>query len=170
VVTGARAGDALVFKGDGSLSVSGAGDGESTDTFVHNPADPVQTLGGAVLPGAVLAGPFDQRAIEQRADVLVYTSGVLTEAMEMTGAVEAVLWISSSTADGDYVARLVDVYPDGRAINLCEGIARVASDEGREVRIDLHATSNLFAGGHRVRLDVASSSYPHYAVNRRGAR
>src|SRR5207248_608622 len=110
----------------------------------------------------VMAGPFDQRSIESRADVLAYTSQPLTHDVEVTGPVEAFFCVVSSARDADFVVRLVDVWPDGRAMSLCEGIARW---RGGEVRVDLRATSTVFRAGHRIQLDIASSSYPHYAIN-----
>jgi uncharacterized protein len=153
---------------DNLLSASAPDEGAHPgDTLLHDPADPVPTLGGAVLPGAVAAGPFDQHSLESRPDVLMYASETLTAAREVTGPVEAVLWVASAASESDFVARLVDVYPDGRAINLCEGVAR---SRGGELRIEMRATSNVFAAGHRIGLHVASSSYPHYAPNPRPAR
>jgi len=118
------------------------------------------------LPGPALAGPFDQREREQRSDVLVYTSAPLTRALEVTGSVRAELWVSSSAQPSDFAAQLVDVDPDGRALNLCDGIVRTHWLHPHticSVRIGLRATSNVFKPGHRIRIDVSCSSYPHYA-------
>jgi hypothetical protein len=122
-------------------------------------------------------GAFDQSDIERRDDVLVYTSSPLPEGLEVTGPVEAILYVSSSAPDTDFTAKLVDVYPDGRAFNIQEGVVRARFREGLErevwmqpgevyeLRIDLEATSNYFAPGHRVRLEVSSSSFPRWERN-----
>ena len=101
--------------------------GTDADSFVYDPANPVMTTGGnhSLVHPAISVGPFDQRSVEARTDVLVYTGPVLDEPVEITGHPSAVLFVSSSAPDTDLVARLVDVHPDGRAINLCEGILRL---------------------------------------------
>ena len=113
------------------------------------------------------AGPFDQRRIEQRADVLMFTSDALDEDLEVTGRVGVVLHAASSAPSTDWVARLCDVHPDGRSINLCDGIVRLERDASavREVRIDLWSTSNVFLRGHRLRVHVTSSSFPRWDRN-----
>ncbi len=155
-----------------------AGNGAS-DTFLYDPANPVITTGGnhSLVHPAITVGPHDQRSVEARADVLVYTGPVLDAPLEVTGPVSAVLFVSSSAPDTDITARLVDVHPDGRAINLCEGVIRVRYRESieravfmtpgevYEVTIDLGPTSNVFLPGHRVRLDVSSSNFPRIDRN-----
>ena len=123
------------------------------------------------------AGGFDQSAVEDREDVLVYTSEPLTEALEVTGPIELVLHISSDARDTDFAAKLVDVQPDGTPVNVQEGIQRARYREGYgrkvwmeegavyEIRIDLQATANLFLPGHRIRLEVTSSSFPRWERN-----
>jgi putative CocE/NonD family hydrolase len=162
--------------GDGTLSGDAPGD-EPPDRFTYDPATPVPRLGGPVGVGGVPAGSFDQREIETRHDVLVYTSDALAEGIEVTGPLELVLYVSSSARDTDFTARLIDVYPDGRAYNVQEGILRaryragygrtvwLAPDEVVELRIDLQATSNFFGPGHRVRLEVSSSNFPRWDRN-----
>jgi hypothetical protein len=115
--------------------------------------------------------------VEQRADVLCYTSEPLDSPLEVTGPVEAILYVSSSAPDTDFTAKLVDVAPDGRAENLADGILRVRYRESLsepvlmepgeiyEIRVDLVATSNVFAAGHRIRLDVSSSNFPRFDRN-----
>jgi putative CocE/NonD family hydrolase len=107
---------------------------------------------------------MDQRVIEDRADVLVYTSEPLTEPVEVTGPVRATLYLRSTAPATDLTAKLVDVHPDGRAELLCDGIRRVttAGDGPVRVEVDLIATSNVFLPGHRIRLEVSSSSFPKY--------
>jgi uncharacterized protein len=172
------AGRAAGLEGDGTLSSEPPLD-ESHDTYFFNPADPSPSRGGhscceeAVTP----MGPYDQRQVERRMDVLCYTSRPLADALEVTGPVSVTLWAATNAVDTDWVARLVDVYPDGRAINLTEGIIRASYRNGVErrelvdrdkvtkYRIDLRATSNVFLPGHRVRVDVASSSFPLWDRN-----
>ncbi len=148
------------------------------DRFVYDPSDPVPTHGGALLMSPEFAtGPRDQRAIEARADVLTYTSDVLERDLEVTGPITVSLWACSSAPDTDFVARLVDVYPDGRAYNLTDGILRARYRRGysseallqpgvpERFDIDLWATSNVFRAGHRVRLQVTSSNFPRWDRN-----
>ena len=170
-------GHANSLSGDGRLSPEPPG-AEPPDCFLSDPADPVPTHGGATLgivsPGP---GPRDQRSVETRPDVLVYTSDALTEEVEVTGPVSLDVYVSSSAVDTDLVGKLVDVAPDGRAINLTEGILRLRyrnSFEAPElmtpgqvyrVTVDLWATSNVFKPGHRIRLEVAGSSFPRFSRN-----
>jgi len=137
---------------------------------VHDPADPVPTVGGIVYGPRV--GPRDQREAESRDDVLVFTSPPLRCSLEVTGRLWAELWVDSSCPGMDYAGKLTDVYPDGRSIWVADGITRVdrvRRDEGpsgpRAVRIDLWSSSRVFAAGHRIRFSVASSSHPKYEVN-----
>jgi hypothetical protein len=130
----------------------------------------VPTLGGYQL--TIPAGPKDQRPIEGRPDVLVFTSAPLAEPLEVTGRVRARLWVSSDAPDTDFFVRLCDVYPDGRSINICEGQLRARFREGfdREVPlrpgrvspldVDLWSTSIVFNRGHCLRVHVTSSSAP----------
>lgn len=143
--------------------------------YDYDPAHPVPTVGGIQL--TLPAGPKDQRAIESRPDVLVFTSEVLKEPLEVTGRIHARLWIASDAPDTDFFVRLCDVYPDGRSYNLCEGMLRARFREGlrRERRlepgrptpleIDLWSTSVIFNRGHRLRVHVTSSSAPGFDPN-----
>jgi putative CocE/NonD family hydrolase len=120
------------------------------------------------------AGPRDQRPISWRKDILVYSSDYLEKELEVTGPVKLVLHASSDAVDTDFVAKLIDVHPDGRAINVAEGIVRARYRESLskpkllepgqvyEFTIDLVATSNVFLPGHRIRVDVTSSHFPQY--------
>jgi len=151
----------------------------SSDTFTYDPANPVITTGGnhSLVHPAITVGPHDQRPIEARSDVLAYTGPALDAPLEVTGPISAVLFVSSSAPDTDVTARLVDVHPDGRAINLCEGVIRARYRESiersvlmipgevYEVTIDLGPTSNVFLPGHRVRFDVSSSNFPRIDRN-----
>ena len=174
------AGSAGTKPADGVLSRHTPGD-EPADSYLYDPRDPVPTVGGAsFLPGlfiAANAGPRDQREVEQRADVLCYTSEVLTADMEVTGPVRLVLYVSSSAADTDFTGKLVDVHPDGTALILTDGILRaryreslstqklLTPGEVYRIEIDLVATANVFAAGHRIRLEVSSSNFPRFDRN-----
>ena len=134
------------------------------------------TVGGNNLVGAA-AGPYDQTKVEERADVLVYSTKPLEQDVEVTGPVKMILHAASSARDTDFTAKLVDVHPDGKAYNLCDGIirARFRNDLTKEAlletgkvekfEIDLWVTSNLFKRGHRIRLEVSSSNFPRFDRN-----
>jgi putative CocE/NonD family hydrolase len=168
-------GKANSAKGDGSLNMT-APEQESTDAFVYDPNDPVPTIGGNNLVGAS-AGPYDQTKVEEREDVLVYSSGPIEQDIEVTGPVKLVLWAASSARDTDFTAKLLDVYPEGKAYNLCDGIIRARYRNDRQkpallepgkveqFEVDLWVTSNVFKRGHRVRLEVSSSSFPRFDRN-----
>ncbi len=148
------------------------------DTYTYDPQDPVPTRGGATLLGPSFPpGPRDQRPIEARPDVLTYTTPPLERDLEVTGPVRVRLWATSTAPDTDFVARLCDVFPDGRSIDLTDGIVRARYrhhprppaflEPGRPVEydIDLWSTSNVFAAGHRIRLQVTSSCFPRWDRN-----
>jgi uncharacterized protein len=173
------AGQANTLDGDGSLSTTPAAE-EHPDHYDYDPAHPVITRGGALLmTPEYRPGVADQRVTEQRTDVLVYTTPVLEQAVEVTGPISVHLWASSSAPDTDFVARLVDVYPDGYAQNLTDGIIRaryrdfakgaepslIEPQKAYEYEIDLWSTSNLFLQGHRIRLDITSSNFPRWDRN-----
>jgi putative CocE/NonD family hydrolase len=121
------------------------------------------------LPGIFVAGhagPRDQREVELRRDVLVYTSAPLAADHDVVGTVRASLSVSSSCPETDFSAKLIDVHPDGRAISICDGIARaVAPDPGRPLVVELGATAIRLLAGHRIRLEVSSSNFPRFARN-----
>jgi len=164
--------------GDGALSAEPPG-AEPPDRFVYDPENPVPTRGGGLccsdvyLPG----GAFDQREVEARPDVLVYTSAPLERELKVLGPVKVRLFVASSAPDTDFTAKLVDVYPDGRAINVTDGILRLRYRRGRdreeflgpgrvyEVEVDLWYTADLFRAGHRLRLEVSSSNFPRFDRN-----
>lgn len=171
-------GRANTARGDGKLRATPPRRSR-TDRFTYDPRNPVPTRGGPAccnykrLPW----GPLDQRPLDSRRDILVYTSGPLDEDLEVTGPVEAVLWVSTSAPDTDFTAKLVDVFPDGRARILTDGILRlryreslakpVAARPGEVYRIviDAGVTGNLFRKGHRIRLEVSSSNFPRFDRN-----
>jgi putative CocE/NonD family hydrolase len=153
---------------------------EAPDRYDYDPADPTPTLGGATLMTPEYPpGPFDQRPIEARSDVLLYTSQPLEEDIEVTGHITVYLWACSSAPDTDFVARLLDVEPDGCSWNLTDGIVRaryrdfargeppssIEPDRPYEYAIDLWATSNVFKRGHRIGLHITSSSFPRWDRN-----
>jgi putative CocE/NonD family hydrolase len=172
-------GHANTLNGDGTLHTTPPLD-EPADYYDYDPAHPVLTRGGATLMTAEFpAGPYDQHVTERRQDVLVYTTPELEEDTEVTGPIKVLLWARSSAPDTDFVARLVDVHPDGYACNLTDGIVRaryrrfahgesptlIEPGKAYEYEIDLWATSNVFKQGHRIRLDVTSSNFPRWDRN-----
>ena len=119
-----------------------------------------------------MGGSFDQRKIEERADVLVYTTDVLQHDIEVTGPIKAELFVHTSAPSTDFTVKLVDVYPDGRAYNVSDGILRRNYETGEKsrnqptrIRIDLWPTSTLFRIGHRIRVEISSSNFPRYDRN-----
>jgi putative CocE/NonD family hydrolase len=174
----ASGGKANSLHGDGRLTWEAPAADQPPDRYRYNPDNPVPSLGGNNCCGTPTpAGPMDQRPIEQRRDVLVYTSDFLTEPVEVTGPVQVVLHAASDAPDTDFVAKLVDVFPDGRAINVAEGIVRARYRESLsapkpleagkvyQFTIDLVGTSNMFLRGHRIRLDITSSHFPQFDRN-----
>jgi putative CocE/NonD family hydrolase len=159
--------DIYLRKG-GRLDRRGPDGDEDPDSFDYDPANPAPTRGGALLMTPEFrSGPYDQRAIEGRPDVLVYTGDEFARDVEVTGPVKVVLHACTTAPSTDFVARLCDVYPDGRSINLTDGILRVHGipNEPAEHVIDLWATSNLFRAGHRLRLQITSSCFPRWDRN-----
>ena len=172
-------GQANSARGNGLLSTEAPG-AESPDQYDYDPANPVITLGGSLLMSPEFRpGPFDQSKTESREDVLVFTTLALEQDVEVTGLITVHLWATSSAPDTDFVARLVDVYPNGYAQNLNDGIIRaryrnfaqgeaptlIEPGKAYEYEIDLWATSNLFKAGHAIRLDVTSSNFPRWDRN-----
>jgi putative CocE/NonD family hydrolase len=171
-------GRANSLSGDGRLQRSQPG-GDRPDQYVYDPANPAPTDGGAVCcnPKVFPWGPLDQRAVENRPDVLVYSSPPLKRPLEVTGPIRVLLYVSTSQIDTDFTAKLVDVFPDGRAINLTDGILRLRYRESLEkpvparpgqvypITIDAGVTSNEFGKGHRIRLEVSSSNFPRFDRN-----
>ena len=165
--------------GPGGLSTE-APNKEPADQFTYDPGNPAPTIGGAICctPDPKNPdGPLDQREVEQRPDVLVYSTPVLERGVEITGPLEAVLYVSSSAKDTDFTAKLVDVHPDGSAYNVQEGILRARYRDGfgrkvwmrqgsvYELKVDLMATSLYVAAGHRIRLEISSSNFPRFDRN-----
>jgi len=172
------AGKANSAAGDGLISTATAR-AAAVDRLVYDPANPVPTVGGPLCcdPGHLPSGPRDQREVEARQDVLVYSTPALEKDVEVTGPVTLDLFASSSDVDTDFTAKLVDVAPDGIAQNLTEGILRARFRETNsaatllvpgkiyEYKIDLWSTSNVFLKGHKIRLEVSSSNFPRFDRN-----
>lgn len=169
------AGAANSSKGDGKLSFEKPDGDQPPDAYDYDPADPAPTKGG---PGLIpwRAGPADQSKNERRDDVLVFSTDALDEPITVIGPVGVVLYASTSEVDTDFTAKLVDVYPDGKAIIVCEGILRGRYREGGaaklltpgkiyEWKIDLGYTALRFNPGHRVRLEISSSNFPRFDRN-----
>ena len=168
----ASGGNANTPVGDGRLSLEAAGDARS-DSFDYNPRDPVPTL---FLEGCQ-DGPFDQRPLDHRRDVLVYQSEPLNARLTVIGSPSVEIYASSSAVDTDFTAKLVDVSPDGTARNLCYGIVRARYRNGwenprplnpgevTELTIEMNPVGNTFLEGHRIRLDISSSDFPNYDRN-----
>lgn len=143
------------------------------DSFLHDPQNPVPTIGGNNL--FLASGPMDQRPIENRSDVLVYTSDPLEADMEVTGRIKVSLFVSSDKDDTDYIVRLTDVYPDGKSLLVCDGAFRTGllglenpsrnPEDIHPITLDLGSTSMVFAKGHQIRISIAGSNYPRYELN-----
>jgi hypothetical protein len=173
------AGKANSASGDGALSTSTSASSESTDSYVYDPGDPVPTVGGPLCcDGEHLApGARDQKDVEARPDVLVYSTPPLAQDTEVTGPITLDLFAKSSAVDTDFTAKLVDVAADGFAQNLTEGILRavyrtsasaptpIVPGQVYEYKIDVWSTSNVFLKGHRIRLEVSSSNFPRFDRN-----
>ncbi|MEY4811353.1 MAG: hypothetical protein RLZZ462_226, partial [Bacteroidota bacterium] len=174
----ASAGKANTRKGDGKLSLTTPAK-DMPDAFTYDPMNPVSSLGGNVCctGNAVQGGSFDQSQMELRNDILVYTSEQLAEGVEISGFIESTLFVSSTGLDTDVTIKLIDVYPDGKAYNLDETIQRLRYREGydKEVfmeknkvyKVDLTpmVTSNYFAAGHKIRIEISSSNFPRFDRN-----
>ena len=167
-------GSANGLQGNGVLSTVPPAE-EPADSYIYDPNDPAPTRGGNNL--VIPMGVYDQRPVEERRDVLVYTSEPLERDTEVTGPLTVKLYASTSARDTDFTAKLVDVHPDGYARNLQDGIIRaryrdsktnpslVTPGQVHEYTIDLWATSNVFKAGHRVRVDISSSNFPRFDRN-----
>lgn len=171
-------GHANTLRGDGALSPQAPAD-EATDHFVYDPHFPVQSNGGnnCCAPHITAWGPYDQRAVEMRSDVLCYTSEPLAADLEVTGPITLVLYAATDCPDTDWTAKLVDVAPSGYAKNLCDGIVRARYRERMTAptlltpnqiyryEINVGVTGNVFRQGHRIRLEIASSNFPRFDRN-----
>ncbi len=172
-------GKANSLRGDGALTVAPP-DVDRPDTFTYDPMKPVTSYGGNVCctGNAITAGAFDQRKMEERNDILVFTSEPFTDGLTLSGPIEPTLYVSSDAKDTDFTVKVLDVYPDGRAYNLDESIQRmryrdgydkplVWMEAGKVYKVTLQplTTSNHFAPGHRLRIEVSSSNFPRFDRN-----
>jgi putative CocE/NonD family hydrolase len=172
-------GKANTLTGNGVLSEAAPAT-DNPDRFVYDPMNPVPSHGGNVCctGNAVAGGAFDQRKMEERPDILVYSTEPLKEGIEVSGPIEVTLYVSSDAKDTDFTVKLIDVYPDGRAYNLDETIQRmryrngydkpqVWMESGKVYKVTLQpmTTSNYFEAGHRIRLEVSSSNFPRFDRN-----
>ncbi len=172
-------GNAKTMYGNGSLSLTENSSSETKDSYVYDPMNPVKSYGGGVCctGNAVQGGSFDQRVMETRADILVYTSEPLEEGVEVSGFIEADIYVSSDVKDTDFTIKIIDVYPDGSAYNLDETIQRARYREGYDKEVFMKkgevyklsfspmSTSNYFKKGHRIRIEISSSNFPRFARN-----
>jgi uncharacterized protein len=171
-------GKANTARGNGTLDSKQAGP-ESEDIYVYDPANAVPTTGGLLCCDFVhlAPGPHDQRLVEDRSDVLVYTTAAFAQDTEVTGPVTLDLYASTSAIDTDFTAKLVDVWPNGFVQNLTEGILRLRYRNSQlkpelakpgeiyHLNIDLWATSNVFLTGHKLRLEISSNNFPRFDRN-----
>ncbi len=171
-------GKANTLSGDGALAAH-APSADHPDAFTYDPMDPVPSHGGNVCctGNAVQGGALDQRKMEARPDILVYTTDPLKEGVDVTGPVTVKLFVSSDAKDTDFTAKLIDVAPDGTAYNLDETIQRMRYRDGYDRQVWMQPgkvypvtlgpmnTSNYFAPGHRIRIEVSSSNFPRFDRN-----
>jgi putative CocE/NonD family hydrolase len=164
-------GRANTASGNGRLAMEAPAGDEPTDTFDFDPLNPVPSRGGAML--GPLAGVEKQNDVEARTDVLVYSTRALTDDVEVTGPVTAVLYAATSAPNTDFTTKLVDVHADGTAYNVSGGIIRRAykptadpkTADATPIEIPLWPTSMVFRKGHRIRLEISSSDFPRYDRN-----
>lgn len=154
----------------GGLAANVPAEGALPDRYRYDPADPTPNLAGPLLFPP--AGPVDNRELEARPDVLVYTTAPLSEAVEVVGSPRLVLYVRSTLAHTDFFGRLCDVHPDGRSINLCDGFFRLAPGKGElqpdgtlRLEVELWPTAHRFLAGHRIRLQVSSGAHPRWNRN-----
>ena len=172
-------GKANSLNGDGVLLATAPGT-DAADKFDYDPMNPVPSYGGNVCctGNAIQGGAWDQRKMEERNDILVYSTEPLKEGIEVSGPIEVTLYISSDVKDTDFTVKLIDVYPDGRAYNLDETIQRLRyrngydkplawMEPGKVYKVTLQpmTTSNFFDVGHRVRIEISSSNFPRFDRN-----
>ena len=169
----------LQWKPERAKAQDTSADTTAIDSFIYDPRNPVPTLGGAVCcdPKIFPWGPIDQRPVEKRKDVLVYTSAPMKQDLEVTGTIRVLLYASTSALDTDFTAKLVDVFPNGEARNLTDGILRVRYRDGLEkaelaepgkvypLLIDAGVTSNVFLAGHPSASKISSSNFPRFDRN-----
>lgn len=168
--------------GDGVLTTDDPDSGAVADEYTYDPLDPTPTTGGPILQAGAQNGVVDQREVEERDDVLVFTSEELEEPVDVVGVPEVTLYVESTAPDTDFGVKLVDVEPNGYAANITESYLRARYRETSrgesyreaefmepgdvyELTIDLRSTAHTFEEGHRIRLDITSSNFPRLARN-----
>jgi putative CocE/NonD family hydrolase len=149
---------------DHSLAATPTGDRREV-TFRYDPRDPTPIAGGAMM--SLRAGPLDNRAVEQRDDVAVFTSAPLAKPIEVIGDVTAQVSLTRDNPNADLFVRVCDVDPNGRSINVCDGFVRLSDEHPLTgtVGASLKGTAHLFAAGHRVRVQIAGGAHPRFARN-----
>jgi putative CocE/NonD family hydrolase len=169
-------GNANTLTGTGSLSTSQPSPVQAADHYRYDPANPVPSFGGR-FQASVPGGPYDQRLIEQRPDVLVYSTPALEQSTEVTGPITVTLYAASSAPDTDWTAKLTDVYPDGTSMLIEYGVQRaryrvsetaptpITPNQIYKYTIEVWPTSNLFKAGHQIRLEISSSNFPMWDRN-----
>jgi putative CocE/NonD family hydrolase len=167
----------LYLDASGMLSAQEPSNASKPDRYVYDPDDPPPTAGGSIVSFVYQPGSVDVSDIQVRPDVLSYSTPPLEQAVDVVGPLRLVLYASSSAIDTDFAARLTDVFPDGRAIQLQNGVLRARyRDPGGEVsplepgrvyrlEVDMWATANRFETGHRIRLDISSADFPRFDRN-----
>jgi len=175
----ASGGKANSLKGDGVLTMTPPAN-DAPDSFTYDPMNPVPSFGGNVCctGNAVTGGAWDQTKMEERPDILVYTSDALKEGVELSGPIDVSLYVSSDAKDTDFTVKLIDVDEQGKAWNLDETIQRMRYRDGYDkplvwmepgkvynVKFQPMNTSNYFAAGHRIRIEISSSNFPRFDRN-----
>jgi putative CocE/NonD family hydrolase len=171
-------GNANTMYGGGQLTSSPPEENDP-DSYVYDPLNPVTSWGGNVCctGNAIQGGSFDQRAMETRQDILVYTTAPFEEGVEVSGPIETTLYVSSDAKDTDFTIKFIDVHPDGAAYNLDENIMRARYREGFDQEVFMENgqvypitfspvhTSNYFKPGHSLRIEISSSNFPRFDRN-----
>ncbi len=168
---------AFYLGADGALSAGAPQQQQAADQYIYDPLDPTPTVGGSIVSWVYPPGSVDVSAVQQRSDVLTYTTEPLEHDVDVVGKLRMVLYASSSAVDTDFAARLSDVFPDGRAVQLQNGLLRARYrnlERGAELlvpgeiyplEIDMWVTANRFKTGHRIRLDISSADFPRFDRN-----
>jgi len=168
---------AFYLAGDGNLTTEPPRQPSQPEKYLYDPANPTPTVGGSIVSFLYPPGSVDVSEVQQRPDVLVYTTPVLEQDLDVVGPVRMILFASSSAVDTDFAARLSDVFPDGRAVQIQSGMLRARYrnlqgepellEPGRVYRfeIDLWHTAARFKAGHRLRVDISSADFPHFDRN-----
>ncbi len=168
--------DRWYFNAGNQLILGTNGLASANYSYVYDPRDPVPTLGGTNL--MIPAGPYNQRSVENRDDVLIFETSPLTQKVEVVGQMWAHLWVMSNCTNTDFTVKITDVYPDGRSMLLTDGIINMIRRDGFDldapslnlgepvnITVDLWSTAYQFDEGHKIRIAISSSNYPRFAIN-----